>query len=258
MRVFFVGEIVGRPGREIFAKLYPQFKKDKDIDFCIANGENAAGGSGLTPKIAEELFSYGIDVLTNGDHVWDKKEIISVLDKDERLLRPANYPHDAPGIGSAVYDVGDDISVGVINLIGRVFLKTVDCPFKVARKEVEKLKEKTNVIFVDFHAEATSEKVALGWYLDGEVSCVVGTHTHVQTADERILPGGTAYITDMGMTGPYDSVLGRRVDQIIARFLTQMPMRFEMASDNVKLCGLVVDVDEKTGKTNKIERIQTG
>jgi len=195
-------------------------------------------------------------MLTTGDHIWKRKEVLEILDQDQRVLRPENYPQGAPGRGYGVIKTKKGCTAGVINLEGRVFMSSLDCPFKAARAAVEEIKQKTKVILVDMHAEATSEKVALGWFLDGMVSAVLGTHTHVQTADERILPGGSAYITDLGMTGPCDSVIGRKAEQIIVRFLTQMPMRFEMASENVQLQGAILDIDETTGKARSIERIK--
>jgi metallophosphoesterase (TIGR00282 family) len=256
MKILFIGDIVGKPGREAVRILLPEVKKKYSVDLCIANAENVAGGSGLTPKLAEELFSFGLNMLTSGDHIWKRREILEVIDSEMRILRPENYPPPAPGRGYGIIKTKKGKTAGVINLEGRVFMSSLDCPFKCAKEALEQIKEKTRVIIVDMHAEATSEKIAMGWFLDGMVSAVLGTHTHVQTADERILPGGTAYITDLGMTGPYDSVIGRKVEQILARFLTQMPVRFEMAIDNVQLRGVVLDVDEKTGKANSIERIQ--
>lgn len=255
MRILFIGDIVGSPGRKAVKELMPGVIRAKKIDFIIANAENAAGGSGITPEVADELFGCGIDVLTSGDHIWKKKEIFDALNQDRRILRPANYPKTDPGAGAAVIESKDGIKVGVINLLGRVFLSTVDCPFKASQELIEQLKDKTPVIIIDIHAEATSEKIALGRFLDGMASAVIGTHTHVQTADEQILPKGTAYITDAGMTGPFDSIIGRKADQILARFLTQMPTRFEMATDDVRLQGVVVAVDEKTGKAMNIERV---
>ena len=256
MKILFIGDIVGSPGRKAIQALLPKLKKKYSIDISIANGENAAGGSGITPALAEELFGFGLDILTSGDHIWKKKEILEILDQDQRILRPANYPAGSPGRGYGIIETKKGKKIGVINLEGRVFMSTLDCPFKCARAAIEEIKNKTQVILVDIHAEATSEKIALGWFLDGMVSAVLGTHTHVQTADERILPAGTAYITDVGMSGPYDSVIGRKVEQILARFLSQMPVRFEMAKDNVQLHGVVLDIDEKTGKARSIERIQ--
>lgn len=256
MKVLFIGDIVGSPGREAIKKLVPGIVKKEKIDFVIANGENAAGGSGLTPSITDELLSYGVDVITSGDHVWKKKEIIDYIDTSKNLLRPLNYPKEVPGKGSAIVKSGSGIKVGVINLVGRVFMQAVECPFRVSKEEVEKLREKTSVIIVDIHAEATSEKIALGWYLDGSVSLVIGTHTHVQTADEKILPKGTAYLTDCGMTGPFDGVIGRKKEQILSRFITQMPVRFEMAEEDVRLNGAICDIDEKTGTATSIKRIE--
>lgn len=255
MRALLIGDIVGSPGRTAVRELLPKLKKEEKIDFVIANGENAAGGSGLTPKIADELFGYKIDIMTSGDHIWKRKEIPEYLDASERLLRPANYPKGAYGRGSCLIEAGSH-KIGVINLAGRVFMEPIECPFRVVGEQLEEIKPKTKIIFVDMHAEATSEKIAMSWFLDGEVSCVVGTHTHVQTADERILPKGTAYITDLGMTGPHDSVIGRKIEQILTRFITQLPTRFEMAEENVQLQGVIVDVDEKSGKAISIKRVQ--
>lgn len=255
MNILFIGDIVGSPGRLAIRELVPKLKKKKKIDFTIANAENAAGGSGITPDVANELFDSGVDVLTSGDHIWQKKEIYDVLERDKRVLRPANYPKGNPGSGAAIIESQDGTKVAVVNLLGRVFLSTIGCPFKTAEEIIGQLKEKTSVIIVDIHAEATSEKIALGRFLDGSASAVIGTHTHVQTADEQILAKGTAYITDAGMTGPFDSIIGRKVEQILARFLTQMPAKFEMATEDVRLQGVVVDVDEKTGRALAIERV---
>jgi metallophosphoesterase (TIGR00282 family) len=256
VKILFLGDIVGKPGRDIVHKVLRDFREKEKIDVVIANGENSAGGSGLTPRIAEELFEDGVDILTSGDHIWKRKEIYDLLNTTDRLVRPANYPEGAPGKGSTVVDVKGGGKIGVINLVGRVFMEAVDCPFERVRKEIERLRHITPVIVVDMHAEATSEKVAMGWYLDGAVSAVIGTHTHIQTADEKILPGGTAYITDCGMTGPYDSVIGRRKEQIITRFLTQLPTRFEMATEGVEMHGVIINVDEKEGKALGIKRVQ--
>ncbi|MFC1549014.1 TIGR00282 family metallophosphoesterase [Candidatus Omnitrophota bacterium] len=256
MRILFIGDIVGNPGREIVEDVLEDFRKKRRIDAVIANGENAAGGSGLTPKIAEELLDNGIDVITSGDHIWKKKDIYDFLERTDRLIRPLNYPEGAPGKGSTVVDIKGAGKLGVINLIGRVFMEAVDCPFDSIRNEIEVIKKITPIIVVDMHAEATSEKVAMGWYLDGAVSAVVGTHTHIQTADEKVLPGGTAYITDCGMTGPYDSVIGRKKEQILSRFITQLPTRFELATDGIEMHGVIMDIDDKTGKAEMIERVQ--
>ncbi len=256
MRILFIGDIVGEPGRRAVKELVPGLAKKHKLDFVIANGENVAGGSGVTPALADELLGYGIDVITTGDHIWKRKEILDYIESSNRLLRPANYPRETPGSGSTVVKSESGTEVGVVNLIGRVFMQPVECPFRVGKEEVEKLKKRTRIIIVDMHAEATSEKIALGWYLDGMVSAIIGTHTHVQTADEKCLPQGTAFISDAGMTGPFDSVIGRKKEQILARFITQMPARFEMAEGDVQLHGVVIDIDEKTGKANSIKRIQ--
>lgn len=256
MRILFIGDIVGEPGRHAIRELLPVIKRREDIGFIIANAENVAGGSGVTPALADELFGYGIDVLTSGDHIWKRKEILDYIKTSGRLVRPANYPKQAPGFGSTIVQAASGADVGVINLIGRVFMQPLECPFRVAKEEVEKMKGRARIIVVDMHAEATSEKIALGWYLDGLVSAIIGTHTHVQTADEKILPNGTAFLSDAGMTGPFDSVIGRKKEQILARFLTQMPARFEMADGDIQLHGAIIDVDEKTGKAESIKRVQ--
>jgi len=255
MKVLFLGDIVGRPGREAIGRVLPEIKKRESIDLVIINSENAAGGSGVTPQIAKELEGYGADVLTSGDHIWKKREIYEYLDRNDRLLRPLNYPPGVPGRGSTVVKTSGGVKVGVVNLVGRVFMDSVECPFRKAREEVKKIADETPVIIVDLHAEATSEKVAMGWYLDGRISALLGTHTHVQTADERILPGGTAYITDTGMTGPHDSVIGRKKDAVIERFITQLPTRFEMAENDVRVNGVAIDIDETTGKARSIKRV---
>lgn len=256
MRILFIGDIVGEPGRKAMKELLPKIVKREKVDFVIANGENAAGGSGITPMLVDELLSYGVDVITSGDHIWKRKEIFDRIAEEPRLLRPANYPREAPGFGSTVVASKSGTDVGVINIQGRVFMQAIEDPFRVVKSEVDRIKNKARVIIVDIHAEATSEKMALGWFLDGLVSAVIGTHTHVQTADEKILPQGTAFLTDAGMTGPYDSVIGRKKEQILQRFTTQMPVRFEMAEGDIQLHGAIVDVDEKTGKANSIKRIQ--
>lgn len=256
MKILAIGDIVGAPGREAVKALVPKIKKEEGVDFVVANAENAAGGSGVTPNVVDELLGYGIDVLTSGDHIWQKKEIFELINKEPRLVRPANYPEGAPGIGSTVVKTASGIAVGVINLMGRVFMEAIDCPFKTAMKELERLKGHTKVIVVDMHAEATSEKIAMVWFLDGLVSFIFGTHTHIQTADERVYPKGTAYITDLGMTGPYDSVIGRRPEQIIERFVLQIPTKFLMAEENVQLHGAIADIDEETGRAKSIKRVQ--
>lgn len=256
MRVLFIGDIVGEPGRHAIKELVPKIVKREKIDFIVANGENAAGGSGITPTLVDELLGYGIDVITSGDHIWKRKEIADRLSQDARILRPANYPRESPGFGSTVVASKSGTEVGVINLQGRVFMQAIECPFRTAKAQVDKIKNKARVIIVDIHAEATSEKMALGWFLDGSVSAIIGTHTHVQTADEKILPKGTAFLTDAGMTGPFDSVIGRNKEQILTRFISQLPARFEMAEGDIQLHGAIIDIDEKSGKADSIKRIQ--
>jgi len=255
IKILAIGDITGKPGRAAVKELLPKIKREEDIDFSIGNAENAAGGSGITKEVCEELLGYGLDVLTSGDHVWKKKEVLDIINIESRLLRPLNFPEGAPGRGSYIYRL-KDTSICVINLVGRVFMNTLDCPFRTVRKELEHLKDKIPIIIVDFHAEATSEKVAMGYFLDGLVSAVLGTHTHIQTADEKILPRGTAYITDLGMTGPYDSVIGRTVEEILERFITQLPTRFQVAEKDIQLHGVIFEVETKTGKAVSIKRIQ--
>lgn len=254
MNILFIGDIVGKPGRETVKTLLPGLKKEFDLEFIIANGENAAGGSGITPNVAKELFSYGIDVLTSGDHIFKKREVLEIIGCEMRLLRPANFPQVTPGRGSGKFKTQQGKNITIINLLGRVFMEARECPFRVVKEEIDR--EKSQVIIVDLHAEATSEKVAFGWYLDGLVSAVLGTHTHIQTADEKILPGGTAYITDVGMTGPQYSVIGRKVEDVLARFITQINHRFEVANEDLQLQAVVLDIDENTGKANSITRLQ--
>jgi metallophosphoesterase (TIGR00282 family) len=254
MNILFIGDIVGKPGRETVKALLPGLEKEFRLDFVIANAENAAGGSGITPAVADELFACGIDVFTSGDHIFKKRDVLSIIDSNPRILRPANFPLASPGRGSGLFKTKTGQSIAVINLLGRVFMEPRECPFRVVKEELDKLKCK--VIIVDFHAEATSEKVAMGWYLDGLASAVLGTHTHIQTADEKILPGGTAYITDVGMTGPQRSVIGRKIEDVLARFITQVERRFEVAAEDLQLQGVVLDIDENTGKASSIARIQ--
>ncbi len=257
MKVLCIGDIVGRPGREILAKSLGPFKEQHRVDFVIANGENAAGGSGILPKQAEEIYACGVDVITLGDHVWDKSDIYAYLNEQARIVRPINFPEGVPGKGWAISIAGNQVKIGVINLLGRTFMRyNVNCPFRALDAAVEHIKKETPVIFVDMHAETTSEKVAMGHYADGKVSCVFGTHTHVQTADDKILPQGTAYITDLGMSGPHNSVIGQNKEKIIQRFLTCMPHKFEVAEGDNILNGILVDVDEDTGKSRHITRIQ--
>jgi metallophosphoesterase (TIGR00282 family) len=256
MKILFIGDIVGSPGREAVKRLLPELKKEHGLDFTIANAENAAGGSGITLKVAQDLFSYGVDVLTSGDHIWKKRDIFEFINGEERILRPLNFPSGAPGRGSGIFKTVKGLTIGVINVNGRVFMEALECPFRTSLLAVEELSGQTKVIIVDIHAEATSEKIALGWYLDGRASAVLGTHTHIQTADEKILPQGTAYLTDLGMSGPYDSVIGRRKEDVLERFLTSIPVRFEVAAEDIQLHGAVLDIDENTGKARSIVRIQ--
>jgi 2',3'-cyclic-nucleotide 2'-phosphodiesterase len=261
VKLLFIGDIVGQPGRRAVAELVPKLREQHALDFIIANGENSAGGSGITPKIAAEIFSAGVDVITTGDHLWDQKEVMELLANEKRFLRPLNYPPATPGQGSGVFEIRNpkpglqNISVGVLNLQGRTFMPPLENPFLAGLDAVKKLREQTKIIFVDFHAEATSEKIAFARMLDGQVSAVVGTHTHVQTADEQIFPGGTAYLTDAGFTGPHESVLGREIAPVIQRFLTSMPQRFEVAKDRVILHGAVIEIDENTGRGMRIVRV---
>jgi metallophosphoesterase (TIGR00282 family) len=255
VRILFIGDIVGRPGRQLVKTGLTGLVSRHDVDFVIANGENAAAGFGITREIGDELLDLGIDVLTSGNHIWDKKEALDYIGVESRLLRPANYPAGVPGNGSYVGRARNGQSVGVINAMGRVFMLNIDDPFAVVLREIEALRARARVIFVDFHAEATSEKIAMGWHLDGRVTAVVGTHTHVQTADERILPKGTAYLTDAGMTGPHDSVIGVEIEPALGRFLTALPSRFETATANPRLNAVLIDADDATGKATDIERL---
>jgi metallophosphoesterase (TIGR00282 family) len=256
MKVLFIGDIVGKIGRQTVKALLPNIVNRYKTDLVIANGENAASGFGITDKTAQELFDCGIHIITTGNHVWDKKEAVPYIAKENRVLRPLNYPVGVPGYGSIVYTLPDNRKIGVMNISGRVFMNILDCPFRTGKAEAERLKEQTNMIVADFHAEATSEKTAFGYYMDGLVSAVIGTHTHVQTADERILSEGTAYITDVGMTGPQLSVIGIEKEQIIEKFLYQMPKKYEVAGGKGLLCGVVVEIDEKSGKAAAIQRLQ--
>ncbi|MDI6890922.1 MAG: TIGR00282 family metallophosphoesterase [Thermodesulfovibrionales bacterium] len=256
MKVLFVGDIVGKVGRITTKALLPTIVDRYKIDLVIANGENAAGGFGITGKVVSEILSYGVHIITTGNHVWDKKEFVAQISKEGRVLRPLNYPPGVPGYGSIIYPLPSGEKVGVINISGRVFMSNIDCPFRTGKEEVEKIGLITKMIIVDFHAEATSEKMAFGYFMDGKVSAVIGTHTHVQTADERILPGGTAYITDVGMTGPYNSIIGIEKEQVIQRFLTNMPARFETARGEGIFSAVIVEIDGKTGKTTAVQRLQ--
>ena len=256
MRILMVGDVVGKPGRQAIQEWIPQLKAEHHVDFIIVNGENSAGGIGITPDIATTMLDRnGIHVVTLGNHAWGKREIYSYLDAEARLLRPANYPPGSPGQGFGVFPSPAGL-VGVVSLQGRTFMEPVDDPFRAIDAILEILHKKTRMIFIDFHAEATSEKLAFGWYVDGRASAVVGTHTHVQTADERILPGGTAYLTDVGMTGPVDSIIGMRRDIVIPRFTGGLPARFEVAEGDAQLCAVLVDIVPATGRASLIQRIQ--
>ena len=260
MKILFIGDIFGRPGRNIVKDRLPELRKQHAVDLVIANCENAAAGFGITPALAEELFDLGIDVMTTGNHVWDKREIIEYFQMADgnphsparRLLRPANFSQGLPGWG--VYEgQKDGVSYAVLNLQGRVFMGSSDDPFRYVDRLLEQIKSK--IVFVDFHAEASSEKVAFGWYLDGRATAVVGTHTHIPTADATVLPKGTAYITDVGMTGPYDSVIGVKKELVIEKFLSGMPARFEAANGDVRLCAVLVQCDDQTGRASKMEQV---
>jgi 2',3'-cyclic-nucleotide 2'-phosphodiesterase len=259
MKLLFIGDIVGRPGRDLVRQGLKALAQIHGVDLVIANGENAAAGFGITREIGDQLFGFGIDVMTSGNHIWDKKEALDYIAREPRLLRPANYPDGVPGHGVAVVQSRTGVPVGIINVMGRVFMTSLDDPFSLARREAERLRaDGVRVIFVDFHAEATSEKVALGWYLDGLVTAVVGTHTHVQTADNRVLPGGTAYLTDVGMTGPHDGVIGVEKAPVLQRFLTGLPSRFETAAGDPRLNAVVITADDASGRASAIERVSLG
>lgn len=255
MKVLFLGDIFGKPGREVLKAKLPAMVEENNIDFVIANGENAAGGIGITPDICKTLLNMGVDIVTSGNHIYKKNEILDYIERQPRLLKPANYPPATPGSGHHIMSDKKNNRIAVINICGRVFIDYFDCPFRTIDKIINIIGEETPVIIVDFHAEVTSEKVAMGWYLDGRVSAIVGTHTHVQTADERILPGGTAYITDVGMVGPRDSVIGVRKENIIKRFLTMMPQKFTVSDDNYLVNAVVIDINEKSGRANNITRL---
>ena len=255
MRILFVGDVVGAPGRRIARRRLKALKRDVGADLTIVNGENTAGGAGLTTATAEELFAAGADVITTGNHVWDKREALGLLDREPRILRPANYPEGSPGAGWVVVPAAET-EVAVLNLMGRVFMPLVDDPFRAADRILDEIRSEARVVIVDFHAEATSEKMAFAWYLDGRVAAVLGTHTHVATADARILPGGTAFITDVGMTGPFDSVIGVKKEQAIERFRTSRSIPYETADGDVRLAAVRIDVDPASGRALAIERIE--
>ena len=262
VKLLFIGDIVGEPGRRAVKTLVPKLREQHSLDFVIANGENSAGGSGITPRTAEEIFSAGVDVITSGDHLWDQKEVMELLANEKRFVRPLNYPPGTPGCGSAVFELGilnsslgAPLSVAVLNLQGRTFMPVLENPFHLGPEEIARLRQQTKIIFVDFHAETTSEKIAFARMMDGQVSAVIGTHTHVQTADEQIFPGGTAFLCDAGFTGPQESVLGREIEPVIRRFVTNMPQRFDVARNRIMLHGAVVEIDEASGKALSIVRV---
>ncbi len=256
MKILFLGDVVGRGARKLLRRELRRLRSENHVDFVIANGENAAGGRGIDPDSLEEMLDAGVDVLTSGNHIWQHRSLLPYLDREQRLLRPLNFAQGTPGHGWAVVEAGNGVRVGVLNLIGRVFMGSYDCPFRAADALLAGPGRDADVIFVDMHAEATSEKVGMGWYLDGRVAAVVGTHTHVQTADERVLPEGTAHLTDAGMCGPTDSVIGMRKREVLERFVTQMPARFEVAKGPIVLQGAFIDVDPNSGKAVAIRRLR--
>jgi metallophosphoesterase (TIGR00282 family) len=255
VRILFIGDVVGQPGRRAIKELVPRLRRRHNLDLIIANGENAAGGSGITLKTSAELFAAGVNIITTGDHVWDQKEVLGLLQHDKRVLRPVNYPPNTIGQGSTIFQADGRPPVAVVNVQGRTFMQSLENPFACMQAEVRRLREITPLIVVDIHAEATSEKIALGRFLDGQVSAVIGTHTHVQTADEQIFPGGTAFLCDAGFTGPHESVIGREIEPIIKRFLTNLPQRFDVASGKVLLQGALLHIDSHTGRALTIERV---
>jgi 2',3'-cyclic-nucleotide 2'-phosphodiesterase len=255
VRILFIGDIVGRPGRDLVRQGLGALVEHHGVDLVIANAENAAAGFGITREIGDQLLDWGVDVMTSGNHIWDKKEALDYIGTEPRLLRPANYPAGAPGNSTYVARTDHGSSVGVINVMGRVFMPLVDDPFAAVLKAVDALSQRARILIVDFHAEATSEKIAMGWHLDGKVTAMIGTHTHVQTADERVLPRGTAYLTDVGMTGPHDSVIGVAVEAALGRFLSGLPAKFDTATANPRLNAALIDADEDTGRATAIERL---
>lgn len=254
MKIMLTGDVVGRPGRRAFQKYTPKLRQERQIDVVVVNGENSAGGKGITRKSLDELYHGGADIVTSGNHVWDKKDVLEFIDREPFLVRPANYPEGAPGKGSCIYPFRSK-NIGVMNLSGRTFMPVLDCPFQKAEALLRELTPVCDVLILDFHAEATSEKMAMGWYLDGRVNCVVGTHTHIQTADERILPGGTAYITDLGMVGSWNSVLGVCTDIVLDKFTKALPVRFDLANGPNVYSAVILEIDDVSNKTTAIERV---
>ncbi|GAB4352732.1 MAG: TIGR00282 family metallophosphoesterase [Candidatus Abyssubacteria bacterium] len=255
VRILLIGDVVGKPGRHTLRDCLPSVKERYAPDVVLANGENLAGGLGATPQLIREIMGYGVHVVTMGNHTWRRAELITEIGSLHNIVRPANYPPASPGAGSLLYELGDGRTLGVFNLVGRIYMDNNDCPFRIGLEIAGQLRARTPMVVVDMHAEATSEKIAMGWYLDGKVSAVLGTHTHVQTSDERILPQGTAYITDVGMTGPHDGIIGMKQEQVLTRFVTGIPARFEVADQNMLLHGVIVDIDELTGRALHIERV---
>ena len=256
MKVLYIGDIMGEPGRRAVARMVPRLVSQRQVDVIVGNGENVAGGFGITPELAEELFGMGLAAITTGNHAWDKKEILDYFPRERRLLRPANYPEGVPGQGSVIVQARNGEEIAILQLMGRAYMPTLDCPFQVAKREMARLRKQVAAVLVDMHAEATSEKMAMGHYLDGEATAVVGTHTHVQTADEQILPRGTAYLTDIGMTGPLHGVIGVKKELAIEKFLTGMPRRFEVASGPTVFCAVLIELDARIGKALSIERVR--
>ncbi len=255
VKLLFIADIVGQPGRRAVKELVPKLRQQHRLDVVVANGENSAGGSGITPSTAAEIFGAGVDIITCGDHLWDQKDVMTLLESEKRFIRPSNYPTGTPGQGSVIFEPKGLPPVAIFNLQGRTFMPALENPFHCAQAEVEQLRLKTKIIFLDFHAEATSEKIAMGRMLDGQISALVGTHTHVQTADERIFPKGTAFLCDAGFTGPHESVIGREIEPIVTRFLTNMPQKFEVAKGHVILQGALIEIDAQTGHAKKIQRV---
>jgi len=256
IRILAIGDMVGTPGRRIVRDRLPDLVRDRDLDLVVANAENVVSGSGITVKVRDKLLNSGIDVITTGDHIWKRMEIASGLEPNGRLIRPENYPRTCPGRGLTVVESRGGVKVAVLNALGRLYMDPIDCPFRAVDAAIEEARKSASVILLDFHAEATSEKVGMGWYLDGRVTAVWGTHTHVQTSDERILPNGTAYITDLGMTGSHYSILGRRIQPVLQKMVRHQPARFDVADEDLRISGIIVTADPETGRATEIERVQ--